>query len=92
MLVSRNRSLRVCLSLGALWLFAWLGIGGSNLALAAPFTASLDRENISVGESALLRLTFEGVTPTAIPAAEARFCTTVQRALSPNSALSRPES
>ena len=43
---------------------AWLA---PLLAGAASFTATLDRENVTVGESATLTLRFEGGNPKSIP-------------------------
>jgi hypothetical protein len=48
-------------------LAVWLGLGPSRLA-AASFTATLDRETVTVGESAILTLKFEGGEPKQMPA------------------------
>ena len=47
-------------------ILAALCLGGARLD-AATFTASLDRDNISLGESATLSLTFEGGSPKDLP-------------------------
>ncbi len=50
------------------WLFILLMVCGmSSPALAATFTASLDRDTITVGESATLSLKFEGGIPADVP-------------------------
>lgn len=62
---SRSRSPA---GLRLLFAFVVLGLGPAPpLLLAASFTATLDRETISVGESATLALKFEGGEPKAIP-------------------------
>jgi len=61
---SRDRSptrLRLCL------VWAALLLSTASLLQAATFTATLDREAITVGESATLTLRFEGGQPKAIP-------------------------
>ncbi len=50
------------------WLFILLMVCGmSSPALAATFTAALDRDTITVGESATLSLKFEGGIPADVP-------------------------
>ena len=56
--------LRLGRALVCLALFVWLAPAG---LLAATFTATLDRETVTVGESATLSLTFEGGQPKAMP-------------------------
>ena len=50
---------------GFLLLAFWMGMAID--ALAAKFTASLDRDTIAMGESATLTLAFEGGSPTVTP-------------------------
>jgi uncharacterized protein (DUF58 family) len=78
---NRIEIMRMIQKFWMLFVFAALLNGA---AWAASFTASLDRDTLTLGESASLSLTFEGASPRSVPAPQVSGLQFVQAGTSQN--------